>query len=255
MEQRKTSWGKVAGRYNKQVGTRGHYFHENVLLPAIEKLIGSLKVTSLLDLGCGQGVLERTLPASVSAYVGIDISSELISQAKKQTKHKEAQFFVGDATQPITELTRKYDVTVSMLALQNMENYRGFFANVGKYTRNGGYVVLAINHPYYRVPRSSGWEVLPGNGKQIRWVSNYLTEQKIPIVMDPLTPKKYQKITWSFHVPLSVYVEELAKYGFAVTAIQELASPKESEGKFAKRENTARQEIPLFMIVVAKKVS
>jgi hypothetical protein len=32
--------------------------------------------------------------------------------------------------------------------------------------------------------------------------------------------------------------------------MEEISSPKESQGKFAKRENTARNEIPLFMMLV-----
>jgi hypothetical protein len=57
------------------------------------------------------------------------------------------------------------------------------------------------------------------------------------------------EITWSFHVPLSVYINELSACGFSLRNIQEVSSPKESQGKFAKRENTARSEIPLFMLI------
>jgi hypothetical protein len=36
--------------------------------------------------------------------------------------------------------------------------------------------------------------------------------------------------------------------------MDEVSSPKESIGRFADRENIAREEIPLFMILVARRL-
>lgn len=253
MRQKNTSWGKVASWYDKKVGTKGHFFHENSLLPEVKEILTRLEITSVVDLGCGQGILERSVGPNVR-YLGIDISPELITQARKLSRVREPNFMVADLGKPVKVTLGKFQCAVSMLALQNIENYQGFFENVGKLVEKDGYVILTLNHPYYRIPRASGWEVLAGNSKQIRWVSNYLNVQKIPISMNPGTrsPAR-QKVTWSFHVPLSAYITELAKAGFAVTEMHEIASPKESVGRYAKRENTAREEIPLFMILIAKK--
>jgi hypothetical protein len=139
------------------------------------------------------------------------------------------------------------------LALQNIEFYRGFFDNAQRYCKVGGFVAIVINHPHFRIPRSSGWDIVKGNAKQVRWVSNYMNEQRIPITMNPGTREK-QKVTWSFHVPLSTYVAEFAQRGFLIERLDEISSPKESVGRYAKRENTARAEIPLFMLLIAKKI-
>ncbi len=254
MKQRNTSWGNVSKWYDKKVGSRGHFYHEASILPELKELLTKLEVTSIVDFGCGQGILERTVASTVK-YVGIDISPELIARARKLSKRNDSQFLTADASKEITSPLGKFMCATSILALQNIENYHGFFENVAKFVQKDGYVVLVLNHPYYRVPRSSGWDVLPGNGKQIRWVSAYLSEQKIPISMNPgAKGRGNQKVTWSFHVPLENYIKELSAHGFAVTEMQEIASPKESEGRFAKRENTAREEIPLFMLLVAKRV-
>ena len=61
---------------------KGAYYHQAVILPNALRLLG--KYSSLLDLGCGQGVLQRQMPESVE-YVGIDASKELIASAKKMT--------------------------------------------------------------------------------------------------------------------------------------------------------------------------
>lgn len=56
---------------------------------------------SVLDLGCGNGVLLTALPASIS-YTGIDISQVLISEARKT--HSSAEFILADITNQSTWL-------------------------------------------------------------------------------------------------------------------------------------------------------
>jgi SAM-dependent methyltransferase len=254
MARKETSWGKVSSWYNKEVGAKGHFHHENSLLPRVLAVIESAGITNLIDLGCGQGIMERSLPATVQ-YCGVDISPELISQARKLSKKRDPRFIVADVSKPLISIKEQFNGAVCMLALQNVENYAGFFKNLSVLVEDKGSVVLVLNHPYYRIARNSGWEISSGNGKQVRWVSNYLNEQKIPITMNPgQKARSKQRVTWSFHVPLQLYIKELAKYGFAVTDMEEIASPKESEGRYAVRENTARQEIPLFMILVARRL-
>ncbi|MCC7303965.1 class I SAM-dependent methyltransferase [bacterium] len=254
MKERNSSWGNVAKWYDRKVKMKGHFFHENSILPRITELISNLNVETLVDLGSGQGILERTINQNIR-YVGLEISPELITQARKMSRSKSPQFVLEDLGKPLRKSYEKFDVAASILALQNIENYEVFFRNASQLVKKGGHLILALNHPYYRIPRSSGWEIFPGNKKQVRWVSSYLKVQKIPIVMTPGERSHSKKqITWSFHVPLSIYITQLTKNGFIVTEMQEVASPKESVGKNAKRENIAREEIPLFMILVAKKV-
>jgi hypothetical protein len=51
-------------------------------------------------------------------------------------------------------------------------------------------------------------------------------------------------------------VKTFAKEGFAVTKLEEWISHRKSEnGPWAKAENNARKEIPLFMCMVFKKLS
>lgn len=250
-EKRKTSWNHVGDWYGKKVGQKGHFYHQSSILPELVEYIRRNNVVSLLDLACGQGVLERTL--SIPRYVGVDIASTLVNQAKQQRKNDGSVFVVSDVSKSLPMEKVQFDAVTCVLALQNIENYRGFFDNVEQYCKVGGFVAIVLNHPYFRIPRFSGWDITKGNGKQVRWVSNYASEQKIPITMNPGSKEK-QTITWSFHVPLSTYINELSARGFVVEHMDELSSPKESVGKYAKRENTARAEIPLFMLLVARKI-
>lgn len=252
MKQKDTSWNKVAGWYGKKVGDSGHFYHEQTILPLLREYLEKNKIQKLLDIGCGQGVVERIFTGK--DYVGVDLASSLLAQAQRNKKNAGSRFIHCDASKPLPLKDTDFDCAISILALQNMEHYEGVFQNCAKHVRKGGSLMLVLNHPYYRIPRSTGWIVMQGNSKQVRWVSDYLKPKRIPITMNPGTKGRRQSVTWSFHVPLSHYVKCLSKYGFYIDNMEELVSSKESVGKFALRENVAREEIPLFMFLTAKKV-
>src|SRR5579872_4859138 len=56
------SWDSSENWYSSCVGEKGHYYHQTVVLPNVLRMLG--KFHSLLDLGCGQGVLARHLKES-----------------------------------------------------------------------------------------------------------------------------------------------------------------------------------------------
>ncbi len=66
VKQLKTSWESSAKWYDSVVGETGRYYHENVIFPKLLRLMDLDKAfSSVLDLGCGQGVLLRKIPHSI----------------------------------------------------------------------------------------------------------------------------------------------------------------------------------------------
>jgi hypothetical protein len=103
-----------------------------------------------------------------------------------------------------------------------------------------------MNHPCFRQPRQSGWGWDEQRKLQYRRVDRYLSPYEMPILAHPGSAPDVK--TTSFHRSLTAYVEALAKHGFAITALEEWTSHKQSDsGPRAKAENVARQEIPLFL--------
>ena len=94
-----TSWESAGAWYDKIVGSKGHYYHQHVILPGALRLLDLKEKDSLLDLACGQGILARHLPPQVP-YTGIDISPSLIRSAKQQTYRGKPEFHVGDVAAP-----------------------------------------------------------------------------------------------------------------------------------------------------------
>lgn len=246
-----TSWQQSSQWYHSLVGSDGHYYHEHVVLPGVKRLLALEQHHSLVDLGCGQGILARQIPI-IDTYVGIDAAASLIASAPKKLPHHLSRFLVKDVTKPLTNINETFSHAVIMLALQNMAHPEGAIANAAKLLAPQGTLVLVINHPCFRIPRQSGWGIDEKTKLQHRWINRYLSPLKIPITTNP--SQRHSATTWSFHLPLSAYTEMLSNHGFVINLLEEWTSDKESVGKAAKMENRARSEFPLFLALKATKL-
>ncbi|WP_068466437.1 class I SAM-dependent DNA methyltransferase [Candidatus Protochlamydia phocaeensis] len=248
-----TSWESSGQWYDQTVGEQGHYYHQTLIIPNLLKSFHfkDNQPASLLDLACGQGVLSRHLPSSVS-YVGVDISPQLIASARQYSKQKSHQFLTGDATLPLPTSKKDFTHAAIILALQNIEDPLKVFKNAYDHLQPNASFAIVLNHPCFRIPRQSSWQVDSNNKIQYRRIDRYMSSMKIPIQTHPGKGKTSPQ-TWSFHHPLSAYSRWLHEAGFSVELIEEWCSNKVSEGKAAKMENRSREEIPLFMLLLARK--
>ncbi len=248
-----TSWETSSGWYDKAVGQKGHYYHQQVIVPNLLRLLdlSKSKSNSLLDLACGQGILSRHLPKEV-AYVGVDASHSLIKSAQKETKRPNCRFLVTDLSAPLQLDSSSFTHSVCLLAAQNIENLPTLFLNASQHLQEGGKFVCVLNHPCFRIPRQSHWGVDEAKKCQYRRLDLYMTSLKIPIQTHP-SEKEHSPSTWSFHRPLSVYSAALKQAGFLIDQIEEWCSDKQSTGKAAAMENRSRKEFPLFLALSAIK--
>jgi ubiquinone/menaquinone biosynthesis C-methylase UbiE len=247
-----TSWENVSSWYDKIVGKEGHYYHRRVIFPNLFRLMAleEVKKPKLLDLACGQGILARCLPPNVK-YVGVDISPTLIRSAKKENRSH--QFIKGDVSEKLPLDQNDFTHAAVILALQNIENPLRTLKNACKHLKKGGRLFLVMNHPCFRIPRQSAWDIDRKKQIQSRRIDRYMSPLKIPIRANPAKGEK-SATTYSFHHPLSDYFKWLSDAGFAVETMEEWCSDKKSTGKAAKMENRARKEFPLFIAIAAIKL-
>lgn len=251
-QKRSSSWQRVSPWYSKVTNRgQGHYYHEHVVIPGTLKLLGLKPVPTpkLLDLACGNGVLAKSLPRETE-YTGVDLAPGLINEAKRTDRNRDHKYFISDITKPLI-LPTDFTHAAIILALQNVENPGGAIKNAAKHLVKNGTLVMVINHPTFRIPRQSSWGIDEGRKIQYRRVDKYLSPMTIPINMNP--SDRNSETTLSYHLPLSDYSKMLMDAGFAIELIEEWASDKESVGSVGRMENRSRQEIPLFMAIVATK--
>ena len=247
-----TSWEEVSSWYDKIVGSSGHYFHEHIILPRLLDLFAFDRKGdhSLLDLGCGSGVLGNHLPPHVN-YFGVDISKGMIEKAKR---NKRGKFKVQDVSAPLDLEQKEFSHITLILSLQNMKSPYAVLTNAKKYLSKNGSIFIVLNHPCFRIPRQTSWGIDEEKKIQYRRIDRYLSPLEIPIAMHPGSGAKSEE-TLSYHYPVSTYINMLGELGLGVVKAEEWASDKESFGKLAKMENRARSEFPLFLLLVAKHLS
>lgn len=254
MKKTDTSWESSAGWYDKIVGQKGHYYHQQVIIPGVLRLLEMKKKSNphLLDLACGQGILARHLPKGMK-YLGIDTSLSLIEAAKQYEPKSLHEFIVKDLSHPLDLPYKEYSHATCILAIQNLEKPLNLFRTAFAHLREGSNFIIVLNHPCYRIPRQSGWGVDEQKKLQYRRVDRYMSPLKIPIQTQPSKQESSEQ-TWSFHYPISFYTSQLKEAGFVLEIIEEWRSDKKSTGKHATMENRSRQEFPLFLTLVARKV-
>ncbi len=252
-QQKTTSWENVSNWYDQIVSKEGHYYHQEVIFPYLESAIFKTfkKDAKILELACGQGVLERKLKKE-QLYIGLDLSPHFIRQASKQKISDQHQFIEQDVTEPF-QLKEQFDHAFIILALQNFKNPEGAIKNISAHLKNRGSAVLVLNHPCFRIPRQSSWGIDKERKIQYRRIDRYMSNMEIPIAMQPSKGSKTET-TYSYHNPLTFFSELFSKHHLMIKELKELCSNKKSEGGSKKMEDRARDEFPLFIVMTLEKV-
>ena len=245
-----TSWGGVADWYDNHLETDKDSYQEKVIAPNLIRLLDIKKGMKILDLACGQGFFSRKFVDKGASVTGADIGKELIAVAQKRSP--QIPFHTTPAHKLGFAQGETYDAVVIVLAIQNIGNMDEVFKEAWRVLRKGGRLILVLNHPAFRIPKRSSWGFSSADKKQYRRIDGYLSETRVPIVMHPGQPES--ESTVSYHRSMQDYFKALARAGFAVSRLEEWISHKKSQpGPRQIAEDTARKEIPLFLMLEARK--
>lgn len=243
------SWGEVATWYDKHLNEADTY-HEKVILPNLMRVMDAKKGDNIIELACGQGYFSRVLHAKGASVTGVDIAPELIAIARAESPL--IPYLVGSAEQIPDVSDATFNKALISLSIQNIEHTENVLTEAFRVLASGGELHIVMNHPAFRIPKSSNWDYDDKKKVQFRRVDKYLSNTKSDIEMHPGI--KDSPKTISYHRPLQFYFKALAKTGFAVTKLEEWISHKDSDsGPRAIAENNARKEIPLFLYLKAVK--
>jgi ubiquinone/menaquinone biosynthesis C-methylase UbiE len=252
-----TSWGGVAEWYDDMLEQNPDSYQKNVLMPNLIRIVDPKPGMAILDVACGQGYFSRAFAQNGADVVASDISAELIEKAQANPSQKNAvEYYVAPADNLSFMGNESMDVVTIILALQNIENLQGTFAEAARVLKPGGKLVFVVNHPSFRIPQRSDWGWDDDKSVQYRRLDAYMSDAKIEIDMTPgEKDAKKKKMTISFHRPLQVFFKHLNKSGLAVTRLEEWISHKKSQnGPRGAEEDRMRKEIPMFLCVEAKKI-
>lgn len=249
-ENKKTSWGRVAGWYDELLAQEGSY-QKDLILPHLRRLMNIQKGVRVLDLACGPGFFSTAFAALGAEVTGVDISKELIARAEKNTpKELHVSYHASPAHKLAFVEEKSMSEVALVLALQNMDDPASVLTACSRILKPAGRMHIVLNHPAFRVPESSSWGWDKEQNIQYRRIDAYLTEKRVRIAMHPGSDPSLKTV--SYHRPLQFYFKALARAGFAVSGLEEWTSHKKSGiGVRQIAENRSRREIPLFLYMQA----
>jgi ubiquinone/menaquinone biosynthesis C-methylase UbiE len=250
-------WDPVAAWYDKLVGEAGSDYHQNVILPAAMRMLAPQAGESVIDLCCGQGVMIRPLlEAKIAKYTGVDASRRLIESAKaRHGADPRVSLLVTDACRPGPWVTGENDAAACIMAVHDVPDTCGLFANLASALKPGGRAVMIFMHPCFRIPKKSHWGWDGDQKIQYRRLDSYAKPLEIPITTHP--GKGSSEQTHFYHRPLAELLTAMGQGGLAVTGCEELYSHRRSQGNgpFSKAEHAAAEEFPLFLALKALRVA
>lgn len=213
-------------------GTDPEYAEQ--ILPLVERWVPSGGV--VVDLGCGEGQLARSLAARGARAVGVDASWAQVTEAARRGS-------VGAVHADATALpirSGSVDAAVVCLVWEHVAGIDAAVQEAARVVRGGGWLVVVLNHPLAQTP-GSGWiddQVLDPPEQYWR-LGEYLVEGS--------QLEEVERGVWIrfHHRPLSRYLNLVISAGFDLVEMVEPAPP---EGFLAAAgESPAAATIPRLM--------
>jgi ubiquinone/menaquinone biosynthesis C-methylase UbiE len=108
--------------------------------------IGLLDELDVLDVGCGTGTTDQFLVARVGSLLGVDISEEMLAQARESVRDAEYRWYDGEKL-PFPDET--FDVVLAICVLHHVPESRRykFVSEMVRVARSGGIVAVFEHNP------------------------------------------------------------------------------------------------------------
>jgi SAM-dependent methyltransferase len=128
------------------------YDHDLNPLPALEEpvfraAVGDARGLSVIDLGCGTGRHAIWLAGGGASVTAIDFSAGMLAEACSKPGADRVRFLAHDLHQPLPLPDGAFDLVVSGLVLEHLQNLQGFFREARRVVRSGSRAIVSAMHP------------------------------------------------------------------------------------------------------------
>lgn len=206
------------GRYDEFGDTNRRY----IIDPAMRRILGPVEAIRILDAGCGNGYLCRLLARQGARMVGVDVSKAAIrmAEAAESNAPQGITYHVGSLCDLSMFENDTFDAIVSNIVLDDLQDLNAAIAELARVLKPGGKFIFSILHPCFSSPPVHGWVKVPLDSDRAEdwryWKVDRYYEQNIETWQWGDLPPLY-----SFHRPLSIYMQTLIENDFILTDFEE----------------------------------
>jgi ubiquinone/menaquinone biosynthesis C-methylase UbiE len=157
-EEGRALWDGKATFWDALHGEAGNRFHQQIIGPAVERLLECQPGDRVLDIACGNGALARRLAALGGRVTAVDFSPALLERARRrgQPAGQPIEYRLADATDEAALLALgegAFDALTCLMALMDMPVIAPLFRAARRLLRPGGRFVFATAHPAFNSNR------------------------------------------------------------------------------------------------------
>lgn len=116
------------------------------LLDLARRYFGDPKSLTVLDVGCGIGVIDRILAKEFGRLMGVDTSKGLISVAAERNRSVEYQAYDGSHV-PYPDASFDFVFAINVLHHVPISEREAFIQEIGRVARRGGLVAMFEHNP------------------------------------------------------------------------------------------------------------
>lgn len=205
-------WDSLAELRFEQIKSGKDITFNHILAPNIVTLCKNEKATSVLDVGCGVGILTDIISNVLDIEaVGIDPSANSINIANKHFK-RASKFIKASLEEYMKMNKRKFDIVVSNMVLMDVIDAGIFIDLTSSMINRDGVFVFSIIHPFF-------WPIYAGffNKNWFEYNSEIIIEDEFRISMH----KTSNMISTYVHRPMYMYVDLFNRSGLVLEKLLE----------------------------------
>ncbi|NOU47779.1 MAG: class I SAM-dependent methyltransferase [Bacteroidales bacterium] len=115
---------------------------------ALREVLNDLRFDHCLEIGCGTGKNTVWLTEKAKHTLSVDLSEEMLLQAKQKNQDKNVDFLLADINNDWTFTSDTFDLISFSLVLEHIENLDHVFREAARKLNRGGYLYLGELHPF-----------------------------------------------------------------------------------------------------------
>jgi len=115
--------------------------------PIVRAAIGDVRGLTALDLGCGTGRHSLWLAVAGATVTAVDFSEGMLTEARKKPGADAVRWLAHDLHTPLRFPDGTFDLVVSGLVLEHLQDLDGFFAEARRVLKPEGRAMVSAMHP------------------------------------------------------------------------------------------------------------